>query len=126
VVITIGTRPGLKFALEDFAVPEGSRLRLVFNNNDDMLHNLVLVQPGKAEAVGKKAMDMGINGSGLGYVPASPDVLANTCLLQPETSQSIYFTAPKAGDYPYICTFPGHFLVMKGTMKVLPKTAGPK
>ena len=126
VVINIGTRPGLKFSLENFEVPEGSRVRLVFNNDDDMLHNLVLVQPGKSEAVGKLAMNMGINGSKLGYVPASPDVLANTCLLQPETSQSIYFVAPKAGDYPYICTFPGHFFVMKGTMKVLGKATGLK
>ena len=126
VVINIGTKPGLKFAIENFEVPEGSRVKLVFNNTDDMLHNLVIVKKGKADAVGKLAMELGINGSKLGYVPPSPDVLFNTCLLQPETSQSIYFTAPKAGDYPYVCTFPGHYFVMKGNMKVIPNTTGKK
>ena len=125
-VINIGTKPGLKFAIENFEVPEGSRVKLVFNNTDDMLHNLVIVKKGKADAVGKLAMDLGINGSKLGYVPPSPDVLFNTCLLQPETSQSIYFTAPKAGDYPYVCTFPGHYFVMKGNMKVIPNATGKK
>ncbi len=122
VVLKIGTIPGLKFDLSEVEVPAGSKVQLVFNNNDDMLHNLVIVKPGKGDAVGKLAMDMGLNGSQLAYVPASADVLFNTCLLQPETSQRIYFTAPeKPGNYPYVCTFPGHYTVMKGIMKVVKK-----
>ncbi len=122
VVLKIGTIPGLKFDLSEVEVPAGSKVQLVFNNNDDMLHNLVIVKPGKGDAVGKLAMDMGLNGSQLAYVPASADVLFNTCLLQPETSQRIYFTAPeKPGNYPYVCTFPGHYAVMKGIMKVVKK-----
>lgn len=122
VVIQIGTKPGLKFDIEEIKVPAGSKVKLVFNNNDDMLHNLVIVNPGKGNDVGKLAMDMGLSGSQLAYVPASKDVLFNTCLLEPETSQSIYFTAPqKTGDYTYVCTFPGHYAVMKGIMKVVGK-----
>lgn len=122
VVLRIGTIPGLKFDQPEVEVPAGSKVQLVFNNNDDMLHNLVIVKPGKGDAVGKLAMDMGLNGSQLAYVPASADVLFNTCLLQPETSQRIYFTAPeKPGNYPYVCTFPGHYTVMKGIMKVVKK-----
>jgi uncharacterized cupredoxin-like copper-binding protein/glucose/arabinose dehydrogenase len=117
--ITIGTKPGLKFDIENFEVPEGSKVKLVFNNQDDMLHNLVITNKGKGDEVGKKAMDLGVNGSQLGYIPESHDVLYNTCLLQPETSQSIYFVAPKAGEYPYLCSFPGHYFIMKGTMKVV-------
>jgi uncharacterized cupredoxin-like copper-binding protein/glucose/arabinose dehydrogenase len=126
VIINIGTKPGLKFNIENFEVPAGARVKLVFNNTDDMLHNLVIVAKGKAETVGKLAMEMGLDGSKLGYIPASPDVLFNTCLLQPETAQSIYFVAPKAGEYPYICTYPGHYFVMKGTMKVIPNPTGLK
>jgi len=30
------------------------------------------------------------------------------------------FTAPdKPGEYPYICTFPGHWRIMQGVMKVV-------
>ncbi len=122
IVLQIGTKPGLKFDIEEIKVPAGSKVKLVFNNNDDMLHNLVIVNPGKGNEVGKLAMDMGLSGSQLAYVPASKDVLFNTCLLEPETSQTIYFTAPRTpGDYTYVCTFPGHYAVMKGIMKVTGK-----
>ncbi|MEZ2445788.1 plastocyanin/azurin family copper-binding protein [Chitinophaga sp. RCC_12] len=122
VVLKIGTLPGLKFDPAEVQVPAGSKVKLVFNNNDDMLHNLVIVKPGKGDVVGKLAMDMGLNGSQLAYVPRSADVLFNTCLLQPETSQGIYFIAPATpGNYPYVCTFPGHYTVMKGILKVVKK-----
>ncbi|WP_229208485.1 plastocyanin/azurin family copper-binding protein [Dyadobacter psychrophilus] len=118
VTIIMGTKPGLKFDKEILEVKAGSKVKLVFNNNDDMLHNLVITAPGKGEEVGQNAMDMGLNGTNAGYIPDSKSVLFHTCLIQPETSQTIYFTAPKAGDYPFICSFPGHSFVMKGIMKV--------
>lgn len=118
IVIQIGTKPGLKFDLENFSVKAGSKVKLVFNNNDDMLHNLVITAPGKGMDVGKAAMDLGLRGADLGYVPDNTNVLFNTCLLQPEASQAIYFRAPAAGNYDYICSFPGHFVVMKGIMQV--------
>jgi uncharacterized cupredoxin-like copper-binding protein len=121
VEITIGTQPGLKFDKEYFEVPEGSKVKLVFNNNDDMLHNLLITKQGKGQEVGEMALKMGLEGSRLGYVPTSNDVLFNTCIIQPEASQAIYFVAPAAGDYPYVCTYPGHYLVMKGIMRVVPK-----
>lgn len=123
VVINIGTKPGLRFDLETFEVTEGSKVQLVFNNSDDMLHNLVVVNPNTADKVGKAAMEMGLQGSQLGYVPDSEDVLYHTCLLQPETSQTIYFVAPKAGDYTYVCTYPGHYTNMRGVMKVISRSS---
>ena len=55
------------------------------------------------------------------YIPeaAKPDIIANTKLVQPNQSETIEFTAPAdAGDYPYICTFPGHWMLMRGVMHV--------
>ena len=122
ITLQVGTKPGLKFDVAELEVTAGSKVKLVFNNNDDMLHNLVITAPGKGDAVGKLAMEMGLSGSQLAYVPGSKDVLYNTCLLQPETSQSIYFIAPETpGSYPYVCTFPGHYAVMKGILKVKAK-----
>ncbi|WP_026631431.1 plastocyanin/azurin family copper-binding protein [Dyadobacter alkalitolerans] len=118
VTINMATKPGLKFDKEILEVKAGSKVKLVFNNNDDMLHNLVVTAPGKGEEVGQLAMDMGLNGTNAGYIPDTKSVLFHTCLIQPETSQTIYFTAPKPGDYPFICSFPGHSFVMKGVMKV--------
>ncbi len=118
ITITMATKPGLKFDSELIEVKPGAKVKLVFNNNDDMLHNLVITAPGKGDEVGKLAMDMGLNGTNAGYIPATDAVLFHTCLIQPETSQTIYFTAPQAGEYPFLCSFPGHSFVMKGIMCV--------
>jgi azurin len=47
-------------------------------------------------------------------------VLANTKLLGPGESDTVSFAAPrKAGDYTYICSFPGHLAIgMKGALSV--------
>jgi azurin len=65
-------------------------------------------------------MKMGMEGPQRGYIPKSDDILFHTCILQPESSESIYFIAPSEGDHTYVCTFPGHSRVMRGVMKVVP------
>ena len=53
------------------------------------------------------------------YVPKSDDVLVWTDMVNPKADFTIHFDAPKEkGDYPYLCTFPGHWMVMNGVMKV--------
>ncbi|MVM29086.1 auracyanin family protein [Spirosoma sp. HMF4905] len=117
--ITLGTKPGLKFTPEQFQVRAGSKVRIIFNNEDDMLHNFVVVQPGSAIQVGELAMKLGLEGQEKNYIPATDKVLHHTNLLQPNTNETIYFIAPeKPGDYTYECSVPGHFYVMQGTMKV--------
>jgi uncharacterized cupredoxin-like copper-binding protein/glucose/arabinose dehydrogenase len=118
--ITMGTKPGLKFSPEQFQVRAGSKVRVVFQNDDDMLHNFVVVLPGTAIQVGEMAMKLGLEGQQKNYIPATDKVLYHTNLLQPNVMESIYFTAPeKPGDYPYECSVPGHFYSMQGTMKVV-------
>lgn len=122
--ITLGTRPGLKFDTELLEVTAGSRVRLVFNNNDDMLHNVLITKPGTVDAVGQAALEMGLSGPQKGYVPDSDEVLFHTALLEPETSDTIYFIAPtEPGDYAFVCTFPGHYAVMNGVLRVSAPTS---
>jgi azurin len=56
------------------------------------------------------------------YVPASmkAQVLASTKLAGPGESVDVTFKVPaKAGTYPYLCSFPGHFAAgMKGDLVV--------
>ncbi len=120
IVINIGTEPGLQYDVKDFVVPAGAKVQLTFNNNDDMLHNLVVTKPGTVEDVSDASMSMGLEGPQRGYIPQTDHILFHTCLLQPESSESIYFTVPDEGNYPYVCTFPGHSRVMRGVMKVVP------
>lgn len=117
--IIVGTLPGLKFDTETITVKAGSKIKLLFNNNDDMLHNLVITKPGAADRVGEAAMSLGLNGEKLAFVPALSEVLFHTRLLGPSEKEAIYFTAPtQPGDYQYVCTYPGHYLVMRGLLKV--------
>lgn len=119
-VISLGTKPGLKYNIDKVQVKAGTKIKLVFGNNDDMIHNLVIVEPGAAREIGDIAFNMGLKGSQMNYIPASSKVLFHTNLIQPGVSETIYFVAPVTpGVYTYLCTYPGHAMVMQGTMKVV-------
>jgi azurin len=75
--------------------------------------------PGSAKEVGDLAFNMGLKGAELNYIPRTAKVLYHTKLLQPGASEAIYFIAPgKPGSYTYLCSYPGHAMVMQGTMVV--------
>ena len=76
----------------------------------------------RAEAVAAAAIAMGAEGFKTGFVPPSSDVIWASKLIDHGKEQVIEFTAPsKPGEYPYVCTFPGHAMMMRGVMKVTPK-----
>lgn len=54
-----------------------------------------------------------------GFIPDSAKILYHTPLLSENTRFILRFKAPeKPGVYPYLCTFPGHWAIMKGEMVV--------
>ncbi|HMN69798.1 MAG TPA: plastocyanin/azurin family copper-binding protein [Bdellovibrionales bacterium] len=115
--LTIG--PKGEFLLFDkttLTVKAGEKVKLTFKNTSAMQHNWVLTAPGTAEKV---AQDSIAAGATKGWLAVGPNVLAHTKLVDGKQSDTIEFTAPaKAGDYPYICTFPGHAGTMKGILTV--------
>lgn len=121
--VKISATPDLKFDIKEFTVKTGSAIELTFYNPDNMYHNLVLVDAGALDRVGLKADLMAGQPDGLqkNYVPDDPGVLQWTPQLTIGGARShvLRFYAPeKPGDYPYICTFPGHWRAMRGVMKV--------
>lgn len=101
-------------------VPTGAQVHLTLKNNGKlavMTHNWVLVKKGTEAKVALAGMEKAPDA---GYVVPSDDVLAYTPLAAPQKSVEVTFTAPAPGDYPYICTFPGHYVVMKGVLTVTP------
>ena len=55
------------------------------------------------------------------FVPKSEKVMHATKMLKQGETDTLRFHAPKEpGRYPYICSFPGHYLVMRGVMIVEP------
>jgi plastocyanin len=120
--ITIKTIPErLLYDLRSFQVAPGAPVKLVFENPDVTPHNLLIVQPGAADEVGLAGNEMAKTPDGFakGFIPDSPKILHKTKMLNQGDSEVLRFTAPTTkGKYPYICTFPGHWLVMKGEMVV--------
>lgn len=116
----LGTRPGLHYDRDELHVPPGARVRLLFNNNDDMAHNVVITDSvDSIDKVGSTALRLGLDGVRRNYVPDLDQVLAHTALIAPHSSETIYFTAPaEPGAYGIVCTFPGHYTVMRATLIV--------
>ena len=101
----------------------GKPVELVFHNSDAMQHNWVLIQVGGVDEIGVAAEKMPPQPDSTGrlYVPASAKVLQATKMLNPNDTIRLRFDAPKEpGDYPFLCTYPGHWQRMRGTLKVVP------
>ena len=113
----------LAYDTKEFKVKAGQKVKLTFNNTHPAVpqpHNIVIAKAGSKDKLLGLAMAMAAAPDGMakGFIPESPDILFHTKLLQPNTSETLEFTAPAAGEYPYLCTFPGHGIIMNGTMKV--------
>ncbi len=99
----------------------GERISLTFVNPDVVPHNWILAQPGSLQKVGELANLMIAAPDGLArhYVPESDDVLVWTDMINPKEEFMIHFDVPdEPGEYPYLCIFPGHWMIMNGVMKV--------
>ncbi len=102
-------------------VETGKPVEIVLINDDAMPHNLVVLKPGALDEIGQASEKMTPEPDAQGrlYVPDSPKVLLATRLVEPAQQAKLSFTAPEeAGDYPYVCTFPGHWRRMTGTLAV--------
>jgi azurin len=119
MVVTIAAVPGFRFDRVRFQVEPDRPIRLTLNNADaesEMPHNLVVTSPGAREIVVAAGMQMTPERH---YVPDLPQVLAFTPLLGEGESFVLRFDAPEQpGEYPFVCTFPGHGFSMYGVMYV--------
>ena len=103
----------LQFDTDSFSVPAGSEVVLIFNNSSGIFtHNWALVQAGTKDAV---AADGTAAGPDNNWLPVNDSrVIGSTVLVAPGESVQATFTAPGAGTYQFVCTFPGHNLTMFG------------
>ncbi len=123
--ITITGNDTMQFDIKSFNATAGSEFKLTFRNTGKlpkiaMGHNLVILKKGvSAIKFGQKVLAAG--GSATNALPESvmSDVLAHTQLLGPGEEELITFKVPlEKGSYQYVCTFPGHFAMMRGVMEV--------
>ncbi len=127
VEITLKTLTAqMKFELNEIIVSPGAKVKLTFENPDDMPHNIVFCQPGTdVVQLVMKMLEKPEEAMKNNFLPEDPKVWLKSRLLNPHEKQVIEFTAPsKPGNYPYVCSFPGHAATMQGVLRVLGE--GPK
>lgn len=111
----------MKYDKQMITAKAGTTIQIVLQNPDFMQHNLVLIKPKTLEKVGAAAdkLAQDPNGAKMQYVPKMPEVLKATPLINPGGKYTLTIKLPDVpGDYPYVCTFPGHWRIMKGILRV--------
>ncbi len=124
-ILTIEASDELRFKfkgqpLSEFSVKVAQPVEITVENAGLMPHNLLISKPGTADIVATKALELGEKGVEKDFNPGTEMVLYATKLLNGGGKETIKFTAPSTpGDYPFVCTFPGHSFTMRGIMKVV-------
>lgn len=111
----------MKYEQTEFTVPAGEEITITFENtatSPAMEHNVVVLSSND-DAVVDRVGQAAMGAADSEYVPDDEAILAATDMAAPGETVFVTFTAPsEPGTYRYICTFPGHYTVMQGTMTV--------
>ncbi|HZZ72966.1 MAG TPA: DUF6797 domain-containing protein [Pirellulales bacterium] len=121
VPLQIAAGNNLTYSTRTLRAKPGENVKLTFQNPDVVPHNWVLLKPGKLKEVGEQANRLIADPQAYlhQYVPENDAVLVYTDIVPGGQEFSIYFQAPREkGRYPYLCTFPGHWMVMNGELIV--------
>jgi azurin len=119
--VEIAAGQNLTYSTRTLRARPGERLCVTLKNPDAVSHNWVLIKPGALARVGELTNKLVADPDAVlqQYVPRTDDVLAYTDIVPPRQQFTIYFEAPQQkGRYPYLCTFPGHWMVMNGDLIV--------
>jgi len=115
--IVIEANDKMKYNMAEIKVKSGERITLTLNNVGKMLklsmgHNVVILKQGvDMEEFATKSREYASND----YIPEEgKDIIAYTKMLGGGESDTITFDAPAKGIYDFICSFPGHWALMKG------------
>ena len=121
--VRIEAGKNLTYQTTSIQAKAGEKLAMTLANPDVVPHNWALIKPGKLQVIGEAANRLVGDPEALirQYVPQSDDVLCYTDIIDPGQEGTIYFQIPnEPGRYPYLCTFPGHWMVMNGEIVVSP------
>lgn len=115
--VVISADDTMRYDLSEIKVKAGQKVKLTLRHKGKMDinvmgHNFVLLKKGvdlvdfATKAATFKAND---------YIPEGTDaVIAHTDLIGGGQTTTIEFDAPEVGTYDFLCSFPGHYAMMKG------------
>ncbi|NLN33048.1 MAG: azurin [Flavobacteriaceae bacterium] len=113
----------MKFDKTEFTVEAGKEVTLTFTNVgvlpiETMGHNVVILEK---DADVQAFANASVREKDNDYISDLyiTDIIAHTKLLGPGESETIKFTLKEAGEYTFVCTFPGHWIAMKGTITAI-------
>ncbi|MBR9860306.1 hypothetical protein GYB22_06075 [bacterium] len=108
------TMSEIRYDIKELKVPAKTEITITLKNNSSdatMLHNFVIIEEGTANDVGQS----GLKYPDDDYVrPNDLNVIAHSPLAKPGETVEFTFKTPESGTYDFVCTFPGHWGLMKG------------
>lgn len=119
--LNIEAGDAMSFSTTRLEAPAGQEITLTLRHTGQMPktamgHNVVILRPGTdIAAFGAAANEAG---AAADYIPAAMEeqIVAHTRIIGGGEHDQIRFTITEAGTYPFICSFPGHFAMMKGEL----------
>lgn len=117
-VVTLNGDDNMKFDLSEIKVKSGQTVKLTLHHvgkapASAMGHNFVLLNQGVDMAAFAAAA---VNAKDNDYIPADKanEVIAHTSTIGGGETTEVEFAAPAVGTYDFLCSFPGHYAMMKG------------
>jgi azurin len=122
--VVVEANDQMQFNKKAFEIKAGDTIKLTLKHVGKlpkiaMGHNLVILQKGTNLAGwASKAM----TAAATNYIPvdeaSKKAVIAKTKVLGGGETDSVTFSIKEAGEYQYLCSFPGHFALMQGKITV--------
>ena len=113
------TMSEMAFEPATLEIPKGVKVVLTLVNEGEdiaMQHNIVFVNFGKGEEVAQEGV---VAGPKKNYVSDNANVLAASEIAEPGETITFEFVSPESGSFQYICTYPGHFPKMVGSVELV-------
>ncbi|MDN3203762.1 azurin [Algoriphagus sediminis] len=120
VTLELSSNDQMQYDKAQFRVKSGQKVTLTLTHTGQMDkavmgHNFVLLKKGTdVAAFATEAISAADNE----YIPESDAIIAHTSLIGGGETTSVTFDAPEPGIYDYICSFPGHYSIMRGKFLV--------
>ena len=129
-VVSLASVPGQnRFDRPVITVRAGQRVGIAFNNPDGMLHNVVVLRENKGQQEVVELLNAYVSEAAAAshdFLPPPLPVLARSAMVSARQSDTLVFSAPaQPGDYPFLCTVPGHSQTMWGILQVVTSHSSP-